>query len=94
MTIKVQIKDIIPKAQRSGKEPENNSPACSYCRKLVAEGVPESETLEVYRGEKLAYTVGIGWGSRHTIRENSKIGPIHVKYIPDTRFKTVRKPSP
>lgn len=81
--MKVQLNDIKHPDTYEGKEPRNHSPSFDYCRKLVAEGYDPLEPLEVYRGDKLAYTVkSIGLGAKLKIKENEDIGPIVVKYKP------------
>src|SRR5687768_14134801 len=79
--MKVQLNDIRDKKTWGGKEPKNHSPSFDYCRKLLADGVDPKDCLEVYRGEKLAYTIAsIGWGATKKILENEKQGPKIVKY--------------
>lgn len=85
--MKVQLNDIRDLKTYGGKEPKNHSPSFDYCRKLIAEGVDPSECLEVYREDKLAYTVSsIGWGATKKIRENETESPHIVDYVaPDEK---------
>lgn len=81
--MKVQLNNIRHPDTWTGKEPKNHSPSFDYCRKLIKEGCNPDEPLEVYRGEKLAYTVkSIGLGATLKIKENESTGPIVVKYQP------------
>ena len=81
--MKVQLNGIRHPDTWGGKEPINHSPSFDYCRKLIAEGADPEEPLEVYRGEKLAYTVkSIGLGATKKIREDKYKGPVEVLYIP------------
>jgi hypothetical protein len=87
--MKVQLNDIRAPETWGGKEPINHSPAFDYCRKLLKEGANPDEPLEVYRGEKLAYTVTtIELGATKKIREDKYRGPEEVKYKPFIPFKT------
>lgn len=94
--MKVQLNDIRDPKTYGGKEPKNHSPSFDYCRKLIEEGIDPSECLEVYRGEKLAYTVSsIGLGATLKIREDATVGPTIVAYeAPDekalARFALIR----
>lgn len=79
--MKVQLNDIRHPSTWSGKEPRNHSPGFDYCRKLIADGVDPKGPLEVYREDKLAYTItNIGWGATMAVLENEKHGPKFVKY--------------
>jgi hypothetical protein len=81
--MKVQLNDIRDEKTWGGKEPKNHSPSFDYCRKLLADGADPKDCLEVYRGEKLAYTVSsIGWGAKKKIREDSFYSPQIVDYKP------------
>lgn len=72
--MKVQLNDIRHPDTWGGKEPVNHSPSFDYCRKLIAEGVNPKEPLEVYRGDKLAYTVSsIGWGRQKRFEKIQKL---------------------
>lgn len=94
--MKVQLNDIRDPKTYGGKEPKNHSPSFDYCRKLLAEGVDPTECLEVYREEKLAYTVSsIGWGATKKIREDEVHSPHIVPYVPvdekaKARFALIR----
>jgi len=80
--MKVQLNDIRAKSTWGGKEPMNHSPSFDYCRKVLAEGANPDESLEVYRGEQLAYTVSsIGWGATKSIKEDKYHSPHIVKYV-------------
>lgn len=85
--MKVQLNDIRKKSTWEGKEPRNHSPALDYCRKLLKQGVPPEEKLEVYRGEMLAYSMVIGEGAKWKVLENEKEGPRFVKYKENTFLK-------
>lgn len=62
---------------------KNGKSFTDYCRYLVSEGISDGYRLEAYRGETLClYTNDIGKAAKLTIRENSKVGPIFVKYKP------------
>lgn len=97
MTIKVQLNDIRRRNTWGGKEPINHSPAFDYCRKLIKDGADSNETLEVYRGDVMAYKIkNIGIGSGYKIREDKCIGPMFVKHEPvdekaKTRFALIRR---
>lgn len=81
--MKVQLNDIRHPDTWGGKEPINHSPSFDCCRKLIAEGVDPNEPLEVYRGEKLAYTVKtIGLGATKKILEDNHNSPHEVAYKP------------
>lgn len=88
--MKVQLNAIRKPKTYGGIEPVNHSPAFDYCRKLIKEGIDPTEPLEVYRGEKLAYTVSsVGWGAKWKILENEKKGPAFKKYDPFVALKGV-----
>lgn len=92
--MKVQLNDIRHPDTWTGKEPKNHSPSFDYCRKLIKEGCNPDEPLEVYRGEKLAYTVkSIGEGAKWKIQENELHGPRMKRYKPFSSFKGVVKVS-
>lgn len=85
--MKVQLNDIRDRKTWGGKEPKNHSPSFDYCRRLVAQGVDPTESLEVYRGETLAYTVSsIGWGAKKKIIENEHHSATIINYkAPDEK---------
>jgi hypothetical protein len=79
--MKVQLNDIRHPDTCGGKEPKHHSPAFNYCRKLLKDDVNSEESLEVYRGDTLAYTISpIRWGAQKIIYENEKTGPTIRKY--------------
>lgn len=86
-SIKVQLNDIRAESTYTGKEPKNHNPASDYCRKLLKQGVDSENTLEVYRGEQLAYSTVIGEAAKWKLRENENTGPMFVKYRENTFLK-------
>lgn len=66
-TIKIQFEDL----------PNTNatSPAFSYCRKLIKEGVDPDTRLEIYRGKPdWDYAIAnIGQGAKLTIQEEPRL---------------------
>ena len=56
--------------------------ACGLARKLIADGLDPSETLEFYRGEMLCLR-GPAWAfAKLRVKETETIGPIHVLWEP------------
>jgi len=93
--MKVQLNDIRAECNWEGKEPENHSPGFDYCRKLIKDGFDPEERLDIYRGENLAYSItSLKEGIKWKIRENSKVGPKFIKYVPNDYFLKGRAASP
>jgi len=93
--MKIDINDIRAKCNWEGKEPENHSIGFDYCRKLIEEGFDPKEKLDIYRGDNLSYSItSLEEGSKWKIRENSKVGPKIVKYIPNDYFLNASAASP
>lgn len=63
------------------------SDCCALARKLIAEGTSPDEVLEFYRGEELCLSGKASTFAALTVREDSKEGPVHVKWKP---FPTAR----
>jgi len=63
------------------REELNGKSAFDFCRGVVARGLTVDESLEVYRGNTLAYTVtSIKWGAGRVLRETSEKGFSFEKY--------------
>lgn len=77
-----------------GKEPPNNNPIFSFCRKLIEDGYSYKTRLEIYRENEEPDVVcpKIGLSAKFAIRENeygrtskngeTEIQPKIIKYIP------------
>lgn len=83
-TIKIQFEDL----------PNTNatSPAFSYCRKLIKEGVDPDTRLEIYRGKPdWDYAIAnIGQGAKLTIQEEPNLRIIKYR-DPSSRFNKPNK---
>jgi hypothetical protein len=60
-----------------------NAPVLAMCRALIQAGFDPATPLHAYRGDTLCLTVtSIGWGARHTVREDERVGPFLRRWTP------------